>query len=139
MESKLSSFSRFSKFRFIVLSLLVFVLALPVIAQASSYSISYEFAYQVTGQTRSFVGSDIWLLTDSTESGGYYDPVDYFTAGLYRDNSWPSSDSYIGSAQMNKVGFDSTYWTNVGNGNYYTVFTKTNNTNVVSGSGTIEN
>ncbi|MDO3682050.1 hypothetical protein [Paenibacillus ehimensis] len=113
-------------------------LSLPFTVFASSYDIDYEFKYELQGSTRSFSGSNIKLTTNSSaESCDICQS--FWTASLYRDNSWPIGDDFIGEAQMSRYTSDSTDWSNVGSGNYYTKFKKATDGIVVKGTGTIKN
>lgn len=93
------------------------------VALASSYTTSYLFGTTVTGQTRSFNGSNI-SFSSFAKSSFYHNLNKTYSVTLYRDNIF--SDDKIGSKVLNRDMSQTTKWTNVGPGNYYVFLSKQN-------------
>lgn len=120
--------------------LIAIVFAIPAAVYASSYYITFDFTANLTGQTRSFSGSNINIQTNAIQSScTLYPASSTFQVSLYRNRTWPIPNDYIGSAYHYRDGYSSTTWTNVGSGNYFSIFSKATDTCRITGDGYIQN
>ena len=100
---------------------LVFIFALPALACASSYTTALDYTWRVFGSTRSYTHDDMNLTgTFATTDGS----TGTHTATLWRDRAWPLSDQSLGSRTLLRKGYSNVDWYDVGAGNYYFNFLK---------------
>jgi len=108
-------------------------LMVPIVAMASSYTSTLQFASNVTGATRSYVGANVHISATAHTQNGI---TRYFNVTLYRKNTITSSK--IGTVKFTAAGSgtaNSAVWTNVNSGNYYFDFLALNNSggpNIIS-------
>ncbi len=107
----------------IVLSVLV-----SNVAIASSYWSTLWFGTSLTGATRSYVGANIHIDMHSTTNGECCNAQSVYYIRLYRNTCWVwCTVDYIGEVTAPRNGWSGTKtWSNVGSGNYYFYFYKTN-------------
>ncbi|MZQ84650.1 hypothetical protein GQF01_21310 [Paenibacillus sp. 5J-6] len=109
-------------------------------AFAASYSVSYNFKYQVKGkdnnQTYAMSAGTIKVDIDSSTDYLVGQPQTY-SQTLMKLGTF--SDTAIGTVQVPINGSDSNQWTNLNAGTYYLYLQKTNDGAFTTGTGTISN
>ncbi len=99
------------------------------IVLASSYTVPFAFAHELTSVSRYFDGQNIaFEATPVTYPDSHYPDAksenSIYTVTLKRDNPWPYPDDTIGTDTLPRTSFGRAVWTNVGPGNYFIFFQK---------------
>lgn len=107
----------------------ILMLAFSCTVFASSYTTTVQFKVARQGATRSFNGNDIKYSATTTVSF-VHATNDKYTVELYRKR-FIGAD-YIGKKTLDRQGYNSCKWSNVGSGNYYLYFSKANDNVVIT-------
>ena len=105
--------------------IVAFLMLLTGVAEAAFYNSSATWDVNLKGQTREFDGPNFTFdAEDGSLAGGN---VVNYTVRLYRDNTWPSGDDYIGLKSCPNINVRCMgTWTNVGAGDYYVRLSRAN-------------
>lgn len=96
---------------------------------ASSYTSSIRFKVSLKGDTREYTGNNINYSATTDVSFTHVTNKQY-TVELYRKKLIGAD--LVGSAKLNREGYNSCKWTNVGSGKYYIYFSKANDNVVIT-------
>lgn len=91
-------------------------------AFATTHTSSFNFAHGFTGAKRSYKGKHM-KISATCEEDHHCPGHNTYNVTLKRNVKWGIDDK-IGTKKMDRCGYDSATWTNVGSGTYYFVFSK---------------
>jgi hypothetical protein len=115
---------------------ILLVVLVSNVALASSYWSTLWFNTSLTGATRHYDGTNVHIDMHSTTNGECCNAESVYYIQLHRKTCWVwCTDDYIGQVSVPRNGWSGTKtWTNVGAGDYYFYFYKTNDGVHVSSS-----
>ncbi|WP_024833463.1 hypothetical protein [Ruminiclostridium josui] len=103
-------------------TLLLSVMLLSVFVFASSYKTYFSFDSTLTGETRSFEGTNIRFTATAISSPFVHKDNKTYNVTLKRSNFF--TDDTIGTVALKRDTTDTAKWSNVGKGKYYVCLSK---------------